>query len=95
VSGWRSSGRPDDRAYTRRREANRFADKFGEPARRPARPDPLDTLARLGWRYRHELAPFYFAFGLAILASIGHDYAPRWWPIVLPVGAAATAAVWR
>jgi hypothetical protein len=53
-----------------------------------------EIVVRLGWRYRHELAPFYVALALAGIASLGHDYAPTWWPAVL-VGAAVTAAVWR
>jgi S-DNA-T family DNA segregation ATPase FtsK/SpoIIIE len=83
------------RPYARRRDAWHFVDDLGEPARRPARPDPLMFLSRAGWRYRHELAPFYAALGLAILASIGHDYAPRWWPLALLVGAAGTAGAWH
>ncbi len=70
-------------------------DMFGEPARGPARPDPLALLVALAWRYRHELAPFYAVLVLAVLASIGHDYAPHWWPLALPLGGAATAAMCR
>jgi S-DNA-T family DNA segregation ATPase FtsK/SpoIIIE len=71
-------------------------DNFGEPARGLARPPDLpEIVIRLGWRYRHELAPFYVALVLAAVASTGHDFAPRWWPAVLLVGGAATATAWR
>ncbi len=90
-----SSSADEVRPYARRRGTNVHADKFGEPARGPARPDPVEIAFRLGWRYRHELAPFHVALGLATLASIGHDYAPRWWPLALPLGAVATVAVWH
>jgi S-DNA-T family DNA segregation ATPase FtsK/SpoIIIE len=50
---------------------------------------------RLGWRYRYQLAPYYFALALAGIASTGHDLADHWWPAVLLVGGAATAAAWR
>jgi DNA segregation ATPase FtsK/SpoIIIE, S-DNA-T family len=82
------------RPYARRRETFRFVDKFGEPARRPARPDPYLMVARLAWRYRNELAPFYAALGLAIVASIGHDYAPHWWPVALLAVGGGTAGAW-
>ena len=100
VTRWRSFVRADGRtkwaSYARRREARRYADEFGEPAWGPARPPDLpEIVVRLGWRYRNELAPFYAALGLAMLAGIGHDYAPKWWPAVLPLGAATTAAAWR
>jgi DNA segregation ATPase FtsK/SpoIIIE, S-DNA-T family len=85
----------EGRPYARRHAREGSGDKFGGLARGPARPDPVQIVARLGWRYRHELAPFYVALGLAMLASIGHDYAPRWWPLVLPLGGAITAAVWH
>jgi S-DNA-T family DNA segregation ATPase FtsK/SpoIIIE len=50
---------------------------------------------RWAWRYRNELAPFYAVIGLAIVAGIGNEYAPAWWPVALPLGGAVTAAVWR
>jgi S-DNA-T family DNA segregation ATPase FtsK/SpoIIIE len=53
------------------------------------------VLARLGWRYRRELGPFYVVLGLTIVAGIGNDYAPIWWPVALPLGGAITAALWR
>jgi DNA segregation ATPase FtsK/SpoIIIE, S-DNA-T family len=99
VSWWQrlssSSSTDEVRPYARRRGTNVKVDKFGEPARGPARPDVVEIAFRLGWRYRHQLAPFYVALGLAMLASIGHDYAPPWWPLVLPAGGAVTAAVWH
>jgi S-DNA-T family DNA segregation ATPase FtsK/SpoIIIE len=103
MSWWRSSVRPDGRTgrrpYARRRarEAQSLhADVFGEPAIGPARPDDAIMVAlRWAWRWRNELAPFYFALGLAIVAGIGNDYAPQWWPMALPMGGAVTAAVWR
>jgi hypothetical protein len=49
----------------------------------------------LGWRYRHELAPFYLALGLAMFAGMAHDYAQRWWPLALLLGSAVTAAAWH
>jgi S-DNA-T family DNA segregation ATPase FtsK/SpoIIIE len=83
--------------YTRRRGARRlYADEFGEPAWGPARPpDPHELLIRLGWRYRYQLAPYYAALTLAAVAILGSELAPRLWPAVLLVGAAATAAAWR
>jgi hypothetical protein len=81
-----SSSADQVRPYARRRGKNVRADNFDEPARGPARPDLVEIVARLGWRYRHQLAPFYVALGQAMLASLGHDYAPRWWPLVLLVG---------
>jgi S-DNA-T family DNA segregation ATPase FtsK/SpoIIIE len=85
------------RPYARRREAWSFyADESSEPARWPARPpDPHELLIRLGWRYRHELAPYYVALVLSGIAILGHWFVPRWWPAVLLVGVAATAAAWR
>lgn len=53
------------------------------------------VIARLAWRFRHELAPIYVALGLASFASLGHDYAPAWWPLALPLGGGATAAARR
>jgi S-DNA-T family DNA segregation ATPase FtsK/SpoIIIE len=50
---------------------------------------------RLGWRYRRFLAPYYVAVVLAGIASTGHTLASGWWPAVLLLGAAATAAAWR
>jgi DNA segregation ATPase FtsK/SpoIIIE, S-DNA-T family len=62
----------------------------------PARPhDPTVVMFRLGWRYRRELGPFYVVAGLAIVAGLGNDYAPAWWPVALPLGAVVTAALWR
>ncbi len=103
MSWWRSSVRPDGRTgrrpYARRRarEAQSVqADIFGEPAPRPARPDdPIMVVLRWAWRWRNELAPFYFALGLAIVAGIGNDYVPQWWPMALPMGGAVTATGWR
>jgi DNA segregation ATPase FtsK/SpoIIIE, S-DNA-T family len=95
-SSVRADGRTKSAPYARRREAGIFADDFGEPARWPARPPGLPELVTwLGWRYRHELAPFYFALVLAGIASTGHELVPRWWPAALLVGAAITAAVWH
>jgi len=70
-------------------------DKYGEPARGPARPDGIELIELLAWRYRHELAPYYTAVGLAVVAGAGHDFAAPWWPLALPLGAGATAAAWR
>jgi hypothetical protein len=81
------------RPYTRRRVRPSLpVDCSGrEPAPGPARP----TLDSLAWRYRHELAPFSATLVLATVAGIGHDYAPGWWPVAIPLGAAATAAARR
>jgi DNA segregation ATPase FtsK/SpoIIIE, S-DNA-T family len=103
VSWWRSSVRPDGRtgrrSYARRRARvgrSVQADVFGEPATRPARPDdPVMVLLHWAWRWRNELAPFYVVLGLAIVAGIGNDYAPHWWPLALPLGGAVTAAAWH
>jgi hypothetical protein len=85
------------RPYARRREAWSFSgDESSEPARWPARPpDPHELLMRLLWRYRHQLAPYYAVLVLAAVAILGHWSAPRWWPAVLLLGGAATAAAWR
>ncbi len=99
---WRSSVRPSGRTarrpYARRRAreaSSRPADFFGEPASGPAHTDPAMVLFRLAWRYRRELGPFYVVVGLAIVAGLGNDYAPAWWPVALPLGGAITAALWR
>ncbi len=99
MSWWRrlstSTSTDDGRLNARRRAREGSVDMFGEPARGPARPDPLAFVVALGWRYRHELAPFYGALVLAVFASIGHDYAARLWPLGLLLGGAATAAAWH
>jgi len=84
------------RPYARRRAAWSYVDEYGEPAQWPARPpDFPEMMIRLGWRYRRFMAPYYVAVVLSGIASLGHDCAARWWPAVLLVGAAATAAAWR
>jgi S-DNA-T family DNA segregation ATPase FtsK/SpoIIIE len=91
-----STSRDEVRPYARRRARQRLiVNEFGEPAWGPARPEPIEVAFRLGWRYRHELAPFYVAIGLAIFASIGHDYAPDLWPALPPLGALVTAGLWH
>ncbi len=103
MKSWRSSIRPDGRTtrrpYARRRArevSGRPADILGEPATRPARPDdPAAVMLWSAWRYRRELGPFYVVVGLAIVAGLGHDNAPAWWPLALPLGGAITAGLLR
>lgn len=96
---WGSSGRPDERRgwppYTRRRARAGFSGAHSPDDWTSADNDPAVRIMRWGWRYRAELGPGWAALGLALVGSLGHDLAPAWWPLALPLGAAATAAAWH
>lgn len=104
MSWWRTSRRLDvqrrRQLYARRRAGARArignVDDLRGPAGEPVLSNaPAAVMLRWAWRYRQELAPLYVVIGLATLAGMGHDYAPAFWPLALPLGAAITAAAWR
>ena len=74
------------RAYGRRARRNRKAQPLMIVADESPLLDALTGLARLGFRYRSELAPFTTALGLGLAALWLHSTHPMWW-MYAPVAA--------